>query len=156
MPVTALYWVTWECLASPHISENVLASTLQESVTFQMSKHERYAILADWYCLEVCSHLFHFPFYPFLIGPHIVLDLSDNKGNKCNAYCKSLWLGLGHAKCQPMINWLRVCSISNAKLWREKRVWERKEHDGEWGTRQSEICWPFLAEGEEDASDAEC
>lgn len=60
---------------------------------------------------------------PFLIAPGIVLVLADNKGDKCNAYCKSLWLGLGHDTCQPMINWLCVCSISNAKL---QRVRERE------------------------------
>lgn len=63
----------------------------------------------------------------FLIAPGIVLVLADNKGDKCNAYCKSLWLGLGHDTCQPMINWLCVCSISNAKLQREgERVSSRE------------------------------
>lgn len=92
----------------------MLASTLEGSVTFQRGKHQRYAIPAD---VILTSFIFPLSFStPFLIAPGIVLVLADNKGDKCNAYCKSLWLGLGHDTCQPMINWLCVCSISNAKL----------------------------------------
>lgn len=68
----------------------------------------------------------------FLIAPGIVLVLADNKGDKCNAYCKSLWLGLGHDTCQPMINWLCVCSISNAKLYREGKREREKNMMENW------------------------
>jgi len=94
----------------------MLASTLQGSDIFRRG-------VQCWLMLSgvfsFLSFSTYFPFllvYPFLIAPGVVLVLADNKGDKCNVYCKSLWLGLGHDTCQPMINWLCVCSISNAKL----------------------------------------
>lgn len=138
MPVWALYLgdeqtTYMTILLTAGLGRNVLGSTLQGSVTFQKGYASHLTIdFHHFYSPLLFSHTL------FLIAAGIVLVLADNKGDKCIAYCKSLWLGLGHDTCQPMINWLCVCSISNAKLWRgRKRARERKEHDGEMGERES-------------------
>lgn len=55
----------------------------------------------------------------FLIAGCIVWLLSYNKGINTKRTVGACAKGLGHDKWQPMINWFGVCSISNAKLWRE-------------------------------------
>lgn len=94
----------------------MLPSTLQGSLTFQSGMQSWLIFIGLFSPLSIPTYFPSLLLYPFLIAPGIVLVLADNKGDKCNAYCKSLWLGLGHDTCQPMINWLCVCSISNAKL----------------------------------------
>lgn len=94
----------------------MLPSTLQGSLTFQSGMQSWLIFIGLFSPLSIPTYFHSLLLYPFLIAPGIVLVLADNKGDKCNAYCKSLWLGLGHDTCQPMINWLCVCSISNAKL----------------------------------------
>lgn len=55
----------------------------------------------------------------FLIAGCIVWLLSYNKGINTKRTVGACAKGLGHDMWQPMINWFGVCSISDAKLWRE-------------------------------------